>query len=395
METPQILSKAENFLPELIRIRRHLHMYPELSFQEHQTQLFLKQELNAIGITDVTEIAGTGLAVKIESNNKGACVALRADMDALPVEEANAIEYASKNKGVMHACGHDVHMTALFGAIKLLNDCKDQWHGKVLAIFQPGEELLPGGANKVLDSEVLSENKARLIIGQHVMPGMPVGETGFRSGPYMASTDEIYINISGKGGHAATPELTKDTISCAAEMILSLKEEISMMSKDVPVIMGIGRIDAPGSTNIIPSEVKIQGTFRTMDESFRKYAKDQMKSILKRIAGKYGVEVELIIKDGYPSLTNNIEYTNTAKEFMKELLGKQQVNDMAIRMTGEDFAYYTQKMPAVFYRFGIAGEKLGSTNVHNRYFDIDDKALMYGASGMAHLAINFLKQFNS
>ncbi len=394
MESTQLLSKAENILPQLINVRNHLHSYPELSFQEYKTQQFLKETLQNIGITNIKEIADTGLAVILESSNHGACIALRADMDALPIQEVNQTEYTSKNQGIMHACGHDVHMTALLGALQILHENKHRWQGKVLAIFQPGEELLPGGANKIIESNILKGNKAQLIIGQHVMPGMKTGETGFHAGAYMASTDELYINISGQGGHAATPELTKDTVSCAAETILSLKQEISNSAKDVPVILSIGKIDAPGSTNVIPSEIKMQGTFRTMDESFRKYAKTQMQTIVKRVANKYGVTTELIIKDGYPSLTNHIEYTNMAMDFMQELLGKHNANEIKVRMTGEDFAYYSQKMPAVFYRLGIANETIGHVNVHNQCFDIDNKALMYGAAGMAHLTMCFLKHLN-
>lgn len=395
MEKQALLNSAKTIHPEVIRIRRHLHKHPELSFQENETQTFLINELSKIGISKLEKIADTGIAVIIDSGNPGACIALRADMDALPIQEANIADYASVNDGIMHACGHDTHMSSLFGCLKLLNNNKSDWKGKVLAIFQPGEEVLPGGATKVIDSGIFDKYKPRLIIGQHVMPGMPVGHVGFKAGAYMASTDEIYVTVSGKGGHAATPALTKDIVACAAEMLLTLKTEIKTMAKDVPVILGFGKIIANGSNNVIPSEVKLEGTFRTMDESFRAYAKTQMKTILQSIANRYGTEVKLSIRNGYPSLTNHREYTLDAIEYMQDLLSNSQVETMDIRLTGEDFAYYSQKMPSIFYRFGIEGEKLGSVNVHNRFFDIDENALIYSTAGLAWLSIQFLNQFNS
>ncbi|MDA3910151.1 MAG: M20 family metallopeptidase [Bacteroidales bacterium] len=395
MEKQALLNNAKTIHPEIIRIRRHLHKYPELSFQEKETQSFLIKELAKIGINKIEKNADTGIAVELDSGNPGSCIALRADMDALPIQEANIADYASVNDGIMHACGHDTHMSSLFGCLKLLNSNKSEWKGKVLAIFQPGEEMLPGGATKVIASGIFDKYKPRLIIGQHVMPGMPIGHFGFKAGPYMASTDEIYIKVSGKGGHAATPTLTKDTVACAAEMLLTLKSEIKSMAKDVPVVLGFGKLIADGSNNVIPSEVNMEGTFRSMDEAFRNYAKTQMHTILQSIANRYGTEVRLEIRDGYPSLTNNQEYTNDAKEYMQDLLTNRHVEEMDIRLTGEDFAYYSQKMPAIFYRFGIQGEKLGSVNVHNRFFDIDENALIYSTAGLAWLSIQFLNQFNS
>ncbi len=393
MDAHNILHTADSLLDELIATRKHLHKYPELSFKEFKTQKYLKEKLISYGFDSVEEIADTGLAVVITAGKPDICIALRADMDALPIQEANQTDYASQNDGVMHACGHDTHMTALLGALQILNKNKSQWQGKVLAIFQPGEELLPGGATKVIESGIFETHKPRLIIGQHVMPGMPVGTSGFCPGPYMASTDEVYITVKGKGGHAATPKLTKDSVACASEILLKLKEELPAMAKDVPVIIGFGKFTANGSNNVIPSEVKLEGTFRTMDEQFRAYAKNQMQDIIKRIAQRYGVEAELNIVKGYPSLTNHTEYTTDAMEYMHDLLGSKHVEKMDIRMTGEDFAVYSQKMPSVFYRFGIRGETLGDVNVHNAHFDIDHNALKFASAGMAWLGMNFLKQF--
>lgn len=395
IEKDILLNNAKQDKDLLVTVRRHIHQNPELSFQEYNTQIYLEKKLKELGITDVKHIGDTGLAIIIEGKGKGECIALRADMDALPIQEANEVPYKSQNDGIMHACGHDVHSAALLGAIKLLHETRQKWNGKVLAIFQPGEEKLPGGANKIIDSGIFEKLKPRLIIGQHVMPEMPVGTIGFRAGTYMASTDEIYIDIEGKGGHAAVPELTKDTVSCASEIILSLKNGLQEMSKDIPVIFSIGKVIANGSTNIIPSEVKMEGTLRTMDEQFRKYAKTQMHLIVGRISEQYGVKATLKIIDGYPSLSNHSSYTTEAIEFMEELLGSKNVKTMDLRMTGEDFAYYSQIMPAIFYRLGIADEYKGNINVHNNHFDINEDALTYGSCGLAWLAIRFLTRINS
>ncbi|MEA1874646.1 MAG: M20 family metallopeptidase [Bacteroidota bacterium] len=395
MNKQEIIHIAHRNHPEITEIRRHLHKFPELSFQEKATQNYLIQELENIGINKIEKIADTGIAVELDSGNPGSCIALRADMDALPIQEANVTSYTSVNSGVMHACGHDTHMSSLIGCLKILQNHKSAWKGKILAIFQPGEEVLPGGATKVISSGIFKKYKPRLIIGQHVMPGMPVGHIGFKIGHYMASTDEIYIKITGKGGHAATPALTKDTVACASEIILTLKSEIKSMAKEVPVVLGFGKLIAEGSNNIIPSEVNIAGTFRTMDEAFRAYAKQQMLSISQSIANRYGTQVKLEIRNGYPSLTNHKEYTSDAIEYMQDLLGTNQVEAMDIRLTGEDFAYYSQTLPAIFYRFGIQGEKLGAVNVHNQFFDIDEKALIYSTAGLTWLSIQFLNQFNS
>jgi amidohydrolase len=394
MEKPWLLDIGRELQPEIQTIREYLHQYPELSFQETKTQAYLIQYLHDMGVENIEQVADTGLAVIIQSSSPGKCIALRADMDALPIEEKNETNYTSKHKGIMHACGHDVHMSILMGVIRILHQNPDKWKGSLLAIFQPGEEKLPGGALKIIESGILKRHKAQLIIGQHVMPGMPIGTFGFKTGAYMASTDEIFLRIYGQGGHAAMPELTKDTVAASAEAILSMKSEIKEMSREIPTVLSIGFVEAKGSTNVIPSEVNMQGTFRTMDESFRKYAKQQMHSILKRVTQSYDVNYQLDIIDGYPSLTNHKEYTCSAIEYMQELVGSSKLVNLETRLTGEDFAYYSQKMPSVFYRIGIAGETLGKVNVHNANFDIDPNALLQGTVGMTWLAVQFLNHFN-
>jgi amidohydrolase len=396
MYNPQnILELARQMKPLLVEQRNHLHMHPELSFRERETRNYLKKALENIGIAQIDEVADTGLAAELPGNREGKCIALRADMDALPLQEKTHKAYASKNAGVMHACGHDVHMTCLLGALRILKSMQSHVKGKVLAIFQPGEEQLPGGANKVIASGIFDKYKPELILGQHVMPGQAVGTLGFRYGPYMASTDEIYIKFMGKGGHIAVPSLTADAVSAAAETILSLKEEIRQEAGDIPAILGFGKVEAKGSNNLIPAEVTLAGTFRTMDESFRKYAKEQMQIKLNRIADAYGLKAELNIVKGYPSLKNHKSYTQDAIEYAADLLGSSHIADLDKRMTGEDFAFYSQHMPSVFYRLGIAGNELGHENVHSPHFDIDDEALVYGSAGMAWLALNFLENFNT
>jgi len=370
-------------------------MYPELSFREKETQNYLKKALEDIGVSHHEEIADTGLAAELPGKQTGKCIALRADMDALPLQEKNQKSYTSKHAGVMHACGHDVHMACLLGALRILKHAQNSVQGSILAIFQPGEEQLPGGANKVIESGIFDKYSPHLILGQHVMPGQAVGTLGFRSGEYMASTDEIYIRFKGKGGHIAVPSMTEDAVSAAAEAILSLKQEIRQEAGNIPAILGFGKVEARGSNNLIPSEVNLSGTFRTMDEKFREYAKEQMRIKLNRIAQAYKLQAELKIIKGYPSLKNHKSFTQDAIDFSTDLLGSSHVVDLEKRMTGEDFAFYSQHMPSVFYRLGIAGKTAGHENVHSAFFDIDEDALVYGSAGMAWLALNFLNQFNT
>lgn len=388
----EILSKAHSLKNWLLQHRKYLHMHPELSFKEYETQKYLQQALSDIGFSDINPLADTGLSTTCNGNSKGPCVALRADMDALPLQEKKH-SLASVNPGIMHACGHDVHMTCLLGALKILYEIRPQFTGKVLAIFQPGEEKLPGGAIKVIKSGIFEKHNPEIIIGQHVMPGQPVGKFGFRPGNYMASTDEIYITIKGNSGHIAVPSMTQDVVSAASESIINIKKEIESQAGDVPVVIGFGKINANGNTNIMPPEVCISGTFRTMDENFRKHAKIQMKDILKQISNNYGTSFDLNIVEGYPALTNHPAYTKEAMQYTGELLGKSNIIELDKRMTGEDFAHYAQIMPAIFLRLGIAGNKSGYANVHSADFDIDNDALTYGSAVLAWLALKFIKRF--
>lgn len=399
MDNIQALIKGksiENF-NELKFIRQHLHKHPELSFEEHETAAFVAQRLDAMGITYKSGLAGTGIIGSIngtkEGHGKKLIVALRADMDALPIIEENQIDYKSLNVGKMHACGHDVHTASLLGAAKILASIKDLFSGTVLLVFQPGEERIPGGAKLLLEAGALDNPKPDLIIGQHVMPSMEVGTVGFKEGLYMASSDEVFLTVRGKGGHAAMPHDITDTVLIASHIIVALQQIVSRNANAAtPTVLSFGKIISDGAVNVIPSEVRIEGTFRTMDEEWRAKAKQRITDIGQSIARGMGAECEVEIRHGYPFLVNDETITQQAKGFAKSYLPPEKVEDMSIRMTAEDFAYYSQKFPACFYRLGTGNKSKGiSSQLHTSTFDIDEDALKIGAGMMAWLAYSFLK----
>ena len=385
---------SQEYFSEVLEIRRHIHKNPELSFQEFKTSAYIKQKLDEYGISYTDAYVKTGILGVIEGKAKGKVVALRTDIDALPIVEANKIDYASINKGVMHACGHDVHMASLLGAAKILNKIKDKFNGTVLLIFQPAEEKLPGGAKLMMDEGVFDKIKPDMIIAQHVMPTMPVGNVGFKSGMYMASTDEIYLTIKAKGGHAAMPYQINDTVLIASHIITSLQQIVSRNTKSgIPAVLSFGKFIADGATNIIPNEVHIEGTFRTMDEDWRKQAHQQIEKIAKGVAQAMGANCDVKIVGGYPALINDEEITNSASDFAKEYLGKEHVEDMEIRMTAEDFAYFSEKYPSTFYRLGTMNKQKGTDfPLHSENFNIDEDALKISGGLMAWLAYSFLNK---
>ena len=388
-----IKSRAKDINPYLVNTRHHLHANPELSFQEFETSQFIKSELSRIGI-EFTSIADTGVVALIEGKNPSkSTMALRGDIDALPILEANQVDYKSKNKGVMHACGHDVHTTCLLGAAKILNDLKSEFEGTIKLIFQPGEEKLPGGASLMIKEGVLENPAPRSIIGQHVMPLIPVGKVGFRSGMYMASADEIYITIKGKGGHAAMPEMNIDPVLIASQVIVSLQQIVSRnASPKIPSVLSFGKVIAEGATNVIPDEVYLEGTFRTFDEEWRSEAHQKITSITQGIARGMGGDCDVDIKKGYPFLKNHPEVTARAKKSAIEYLGADNVVDLDIWMAAEDFAWYSQETDACFYRLGTRNEEKGITSgVHTPTFDIDEGALEIGAGLLSWIAVCSLK----
>ena len=391
----KIKSLAKAYKEEVIQTRRHLHANPELSFHEYKTAAFVKERLLEIGVTKIESKADTGWAALIEGKNPGKkTLALRADMDALPIIEANDVSYKSQNPGVMHACGHDAHTSSLLGAAKILNEIKGQFEGTIKLIFQPGEEVAPGGASLMIRDNVLENPAPSGIIGQHVMPLIPVGKVGFRPGIYMASADELYITVKGKGGHGAMPETLIDPVLIAAHLIVALQQVVSRAaSPKIPSVLSFGRVEALGATNVIPNEVKIQGTFRTLDEPWRAKAHQKMLQIAHGIVEGMGGELDFEIRKGYPFLKNEPEMTARAKQAAQDYLGEENVLDLDIWMAAEDFAFYSQIVDGCFYRLGTRNEAKGIVSgVHTPTFDIDEDALEIGAGLMAWLAVSELQK---
>lgn len=390
----KIKSLADQYHNEHVAVRRHLHAHPELSFKEYETAKFVQQKLSEYNIPFRGGVADTGIVGLIEGKNSSKkVVALRADMDALPITEANDVPYKSKNEGVMHACGHDVHTTSLLGAARILNEIKQDFEGTIKLIFQPAEERMPGGASLMIKAGVLENPKPAGIIGQHVHPIIPVGTVGFRPGMMMASTDELMVSIKGKGGHGATPHFCIDPIAITAQVLTGLQQLVSRWYNPViPSVLTFGKIYSVGGTfNVIPNEVRLEGTFRTMDEEWRAKAHQQMAKMATGIVEALGGSCEFDINKGYPYLINDEALTLRCKNAAVEYMGKENVYDLPMRMTAEDFAYYSQQMQGCFYRLGVANEAKGITShVHTPTFDIDEDALKVGTGLMAWLTIKEL-----
>ncbi|MEQ9230767.1 MAG: M20 family metallopeptidase, partial [Cyclobacteriaceae bacterium] len=339
---------------EIQSIREHLHANPELSFEEFQTADFIEAKLIEFGITNFERKAKTGITFTMDGKSSGKTIALRADIDALPIFEQNNVSYKSKNEGVMHACGHDVHTSSLLGAVKILMELKDHWSGTVKFIFQPGEESAPGGASLLIKEGILENPTPDTILGQHVMPLIPVGKVGFRPGKYMASADEIYFTVKGKGGHGAMPEHAIDPVVITSHIIIALQQIVSRIaSPKMPSVLTFGKVQANGANNVIPDEVKVDGTFRTFDEKWRAEAKIKMKKMAVGIAEAMGATCEFTIVDGYPFLVNDPEYTERNRLAAIEYLGEENVQELDLWMAAEDFAFYSQQTTACFYRLGI------------------------------------------
>ncbi|MBK8873421.1 MAG: amidohydrolase [Bacteroidetes bacterium] len=389
----KIKTLASGYLNDVIGLRRHLHQNPELSFKEFKTAEFVWNQLDAIGITDKQKLAGTGIVALIKGRNADKkTIALRADMDALPIIEANEVPYKSQNIGVMHACGHDAHTASLLGAARILNDLKNDFEGTIKLIFQPGEEKLPGGASLMIKEGVLQNPAPSEIIGQHVMPLIDAGKVGFRSGIYMASTDEIYVTVRGKGGHGAMPHLNVDPVLIASHMIVALQQIVSRHANPtMPSVLSFGKVIANGATNVIPNEVYLEGTFRTLDENWRTEAHARILKLATSVVEGMGGTVDFEIRRGYPTLVNNPELTAAARKGAVEYLGEENVLDLDIWMAAEDFAFYSQQADACFYRLGTRNESKGITSsVHTPTFDIEEKSLETGMGLMAYLAVKQL-----
>ncbi|GAA4319893.1 M20 family metallopeptidase [Compostibacter hankyongensis] len=380
---------ARTLAPEFIGIRRHLHAHPELSFHETATSAFIRGQLDAWGISFRAPVADTGIVALIRGKNPGKkTIALRADMDALPIEEANEVPYRSLNPGIMHACGHDVHTTCLLGAARILQEMRDQWEGTVKLIFQPGEEKHPGGASLMIKDGALEDPRPDAILGLHVLPEMETGLLGFHSGMYMASADELYFTIRGKGGHAAAPHLTVDTILVASHLVVSLQQIISRNCNPLsPSVLSVCAFNGGHTTNVIPSEVKLMGTFRAMDEAWRFRAHELIRRQAAELARAMGAEIDIDILVGYPCVYNNEEVTARAQALSGEYMGGSNITETPKRMGAEDFAFYSQEIPACFFRLGTGNKARGiSSGVHTPTFDIDESAIEIGMGAMAWLA---------
>lgn len=392
------LNLAREIHAEIVEYRRHFHAHPELSMQEFETASYIAERLKEWNIPFRSGIAKTGIVASIQGKNPSKdLIALRADMDALPIKEVSTAPYKSQNEGVMHACGHDVHMASLLGTVYILNQLKNEWEGSVRVIFQPSEEAYPGGALLMINEGVLENPRPRVIFGQHVFPSLDAGVFGFKPGPSMASTDEIYITVKGKGGHGATPELNIDPVVAAANILIALQQLVSRNAPpSVPTVLSFGRFIADGKMNIIPNEVTLDGTIRTYDEEWRKKAHEKIRQIAVKTAEAHGATCEVRIEHGYPGLLNNKEVTERAMLHATELLGEKMVQEIEPRMTAEDFAYYSRIVPACFYRIGIRNTEKGITaNLHTPDFDIDENALLTGPALMAWLAIRELGAFDT
>lgn len=392
----QLIRQKSHKLFDTVRdIRNRIHALPELSFQEFETAAYVAEQLKRLGIPYEEGVAGTGIVARIEGAQPDArCLAIRAELDALPITELNEVPYKSKRDGIMHACGHDVHTAILLGVAELMQEFRNEFKGTLKLIFQPGEEMHPGGGSLMMEAGVLEDPKVDAILALHVYPHLPSGTVGFRSGQYMASTDEIHIRIKGKGGHAALPHQTIDPIAIAAETIVALQQVISRRSNPIsPSVLSFGRIAGGTVNNVIPDEVEIAGTLRTMDEQWRGDAHKLIRNVTHNISEAFGAVATIDIPRGYPSLFNHPSLTRKIEGFAQDYLGKDKVKELSLRMTADDFAFYSQAIPGCYFRLGTNNNNTRYTaSVHNAHFDIDEQALETGVGVMAYAAFSYLNE---
>lgn len=399
ISSDEIKDLAVKHTAQVTKIRRHLHQHPELSFKEFKTSEFIQQQLSAAGIPFTSGHVETGIIALIKGKNPGKkTILLRADMDALPIEEQNDVPYKSINRGVMHACGHDVHSACALGAAFILNTLKDKLEGTVKIMFQPGEEVLPGGAGLMIKEGVLENPVVNKALALHVFPSMEAGKVGFKSGMYMASTDELYLTVIGKGGHAAMPAEYINPLLIASEILLEINNRFmkpgalkGTSGEGIPTVVAFGKIEGKGATNVIPDLVQLAGTFRTMNEEWRSEVHRQLQQIVAKISDKHNVHSVLRIENGYPFLVNDVPFTESCFSSAQHYLGTNNVEELPLRMTAEDFAFITQKVPSCFFRLGTGNKEKGITSgVHTPTFDIDESAIQTGMGLMAWLAVSEL-----
>lgn len=380
-------------LNKVLEIRRHIHQHPELSFKEFETSAYIKSILDELEISYTDNWVKTGIVAEVEGDQPGPTIALRADIDALPIDEKTDLPFKSDNKGIMHACGHDIHASSLIGVLTVINELKSDFAGKVIFIFQPGEEEIPGGASLMIKEGLLEKFKPKSIVAQHTFPDLPAGKVGFFPGTYMASNDELHVTVKGKGGHGAMPHKTVDTVLMSAHLITSLQQVISR-TKDpfTPAVLTFGRIEGLGATNVIPDEVHLQGTFRTMDEAYREKAHERMLSIANGIAEGMGGSIDFEIRRGYPNVHNDVDLTEKCMSWAREFLGDENVVNLEQRMTSEDFAFYSQEIPGCFYRLGTGFENRENFGLHHPKYEVNEDAIRTGIELMSYLTIKQLEQ---
>lgn len=384
--------RSSDIHAEVIRIRRHLHAYPELSFEEYKTSEFVKAQLDEMGIT-WQAVAGTGVvATVIGAQASDRVIALRADMDALPIQEMNSVPYASQHPNVMHACGHDFHTSSLLGVAKILQDMRARFGGTIRFFFQPGEEVIPGGASLMIRDGVLENPRVEAVIGQHAMPRIPVGKIGIRKGKHMASMDSLFVKVIGRGGHGAQPHLNIDPVVIAAQIILALQQIVSRAAHPGdPTVLSFGKVIANGAINVIPDEVYMEGTFRAMNEAWRDEAHARMTRMAESIAEAMGGRCTFRIQRGYPFLVNEEKLTEEVRRHAIDYLGEENVLDEDIWMAAEDFAYYSQAADSCFYLCGVGNEEKGiQSSLHTPTFNIDEDALAVSTGLMAYIALKRL-----
>ena len=390
---------AKAHYPTVLETRRHLHQHPELSFKEFQTSEYIKKKLREADIAFTFGHVRTGILALIRGKNPDKkTILLRADMDALPIHEKNEVPYRSQNEGVMHACGHDVHSACALGAALMLQDMRDQFEGTVKIMFQPGEEVLPGGARLMIKEGALNNPKVDNAIALHVFPEMETGMVGFKPGMYMASTDELYATVSGKGGHAAMPAAYNNPLLAASAFLLKVQETFmkegalkGTIGETIPTVVAFGKIEGLGATNVIPEQVQLAGTFRTMNEDWRAQVHTHLNELAKEIDAQYKLTIELRVEHGYPFLVNNEDFTNNCMSAAKDLLGDEMVKELPTRMTAEDFAFISQKVPSCFFRLGTGNTAKGiSSGVHTATFDVDESSLLIGMQMLTWLAVSEL-----
>jgi len=389
----RIKQLSRGYLNEITEIRRHFHAYPELSTLEAQTAEYISNRLTSWGIEHQTGIAGNGIVGLIYGNNPDEkTIALRADMDALPIYENNKVPYISMNSGVMHACGHDVHMASLLGTARILKSLEKEINGTVKLIFQPSEEKYPGGALPMIQAGALENPRPAAILGQHVYPELEAGKIGLKKGKYMASTDEIHLTVKGKGGHGAIPHKVIDPVLITAHIVIALQQIVSRNAQPTtPSVLSFGRVIAEGQSNIIPDEVKVAGTLRTFDEEWRLEMQKRIHAISTSIAEGMGGTCEVSIHKGYPFVYNDPDFSSQVKKYAEIYLGTENVVGLDMRMTAEDFSYFAQEIPGCFYRLGVMNKDLGITsNLHTSTFDVDETSLETGMGLMAWIVMNEL-----